>query len=275
MTIGLLACGGGSAGILECGYMKAIKDLGIKYDVLISSSVGTLNSLLIYPDDIDAMEKMWLTVKTKDVYTKTFFMQLLGKHASFYDSSPLKKLVKKVISSHTYKRNDLKWYLNATDLVKGERFTREVQEVCKDELALIAQASASPPVLFTPVDYEDYLLCDSGVVNNYGVSQALHLGCDTIILMLPSLPKIEEIKTILDTLQITLTLSISTYLNRELEDLQLLNNYINPKIKLITIAPENLLTFGLFDFDMKGYDRKEIIEYGYRIAKDVLEEGLM
>jgi len=272
--VGLLLAGGGARGIVECGYIKALKDLGIKYHSVHSSSVGTLTAMLLYPEDVDGIEKLWLEVKNKDVYTKPVFKQFLGDKPYLWDSSPLKKLIHKQVWSHAYTRLDLEWHINATDLTNYDSFSREARELCKEDLIKVITASASPPIFFPPVEYNGLKLCDSGVVNNYGISQAVKHGCDTLILMLPSRTQAQKINNMADMIVATIGASTSTYLDREIEDLQEINKYRTPPIKLITICPDVDFSFGFLDFDMKGVDRRQLIDYGYNLAQKVLVKEL-
>jgi NTE family protein len=58
-------------------------------------------------------------------------------------------------------------YIGATDLKKGEYHLFH-----KGELVPILMGSVSLPILFPPVEYQDYLLVDGGVMNNFPVDFA-------------------------------------------------------------------------------------------------------
>ena len=65
MVTAILAAGGGSRGIIQAGYFLAIKDLGIDYDMIFSSSAGTLNSLMFHAGDYEKMYSLWQGISTR------------------------------------------------------------------------------------------------------------------------------------------------------------------------------------------------------------------
>lgn len=64
----------------------------------------------------------------------------------------------------------------SADVIKGEAFVFK-----EGPLSVALRSSMSLPTLFYPVNYQDKLLVDGGVIDNFGVEYALQNGADIII----------------------------------------------------------------------------------------------
>jgi predicted acylesterase/phospholipase RssA len=59
MKIGLVLAGGGARGGYQIGAIKALEELGFKYEVITGTSIGALNALMLLSDRKDILYKMW------------------------------------------------------------------------------------------------------------------------------------------------------------------------------------------------------------------------
>lgn len=295
MTSGLLLAGGGSRGLLTAAYLKAFRTLGLDYNFMYGSSAGTLCGLLYHAGEDQKLEDLWLNIKTKDVYNKGPWDYLTAyKSKHIYDSRPLRKTIEKNVNYEALKANPRAFWINTTDLTNACAYSRNVRSFAdKEDLVTFAFASASPPIYFPTVKFYKRELCDSGVVNNYSISEAIGMDCDTLILMLPAKPSPPtEAKNILELLGQVLGLSMQSYMEREAKAVNKINKILDTihsaiekskcsavlddkdfpkKIKLIIIYPEMASTFGFLDFDYKDIDRQKLLDYGFNRAKSILE----
>ena len=53
MSIAIVLSGGGSRGAYQIGVWKALKKLGINYDIVTRTNVGALNIVLMVKDNLD------------------------------------------------------------------------------------------------------------------------------------------------------------------------------------------------------------------------------
>lgn len=282
--IALLLAGGGSRGLLQAGFLLAFKDLNLSYDTLYGSSAGTLNGLLVHQDDYDKLYHLWMTIRTRDIYKKNdlFIPYFIKFKNCLYDSSPLYKLISNNLNYEKLLENPKSFYINATDYTNKGAYRQEVKNLSKEEVITLAKASANPPIYFELVKFRNLLLADAGVNNNYSITQAIQDGHDTLILMTPTKVKKKDIRNILDILNLTLEISMTTYFLREKECTESINEIIDEinislepdykKIRIILIAPDKEFDLELLDFEYKNYDRKELIMYGYNIARSILEK---
>lgn len=299
MKTALLLAGGGSRGILGVGQLLAFRDLGLDYAEIRTSSVGSLNALLFHTKEYDKLAELWLNIKPGKVYKNLGLLDLAlcYKRKWVHDSTPLNRLIRENVNFPALLANPRDFWVNTTDLTNRCAFSREVKSFSnKEDLVTFAFASASPPIYFPTVQFEGRELCDSGVVNNYSIADAINSGCETLILMLPTKPaKGRPAKDILELHNQVLSLSMQSDMERESKAIIRINKIIDlihsavqeskcqvvledenfPKrIKLIIVYPEQDPAFEFLDFNYKGLNRKELIMQGYSRAKEVLQKWL-
>lgn len=304
-SLALCLAGGGSRGCNQAGNLAYIQRELLDTKVfkkchIITSSVGTLNGTQFHAGDIDKMLHLWRTVRTKDIYSNygVWDTALSLKRGYLHDSRPLRKLLDNYINPDKLYTADGDFWINATDLTCNGPYTREIKTLSPEEMVSMCLASASPPVYFPTVKIGERELCDSGVVNNFGITQAIDLGCKTIILLLPAKPSYSNGKGgIFQLLGKVMGLSMNTYLERESKAVNKVNSEINAytllvekynelapdsldikdrpkKVKLITVSPKEDPSYDFLDFDFKGLDRNKILQAGYDRAKEVIEREL-
>lgn len=302
--IAVCLAGGGSYGITQSGALAYLAELiekkHLKKCHIISSSVGTLNGTQFHAGDIEKMLHLWRTIRTRDVYKDRGVVDLamsLGR-GFLHDSSPLRRYLADNIDYPALMKAEGEFWINATDLTNDRPYTREVGTLNPEDLVTMALASASPPIYFPTVKFDGLELCDSGVVNNFGIVQAINMGCKTIIVLLPSKPAVSKRhKNLFQLLGKVLGLSMNSYLERESKSVLKINEEIDAysllvdkynelapdsldisdrprKIKLIMVYPEANRSFDFLDFDFKGIDREEILKHGYERCKAILDKEL-
>src|SRR5690606_2113318 len=144
------------------------------------------------------------------------------------------------------------FFCMATDVETGDPI-----KIDQGYLPKAVAASAAIPSFFEPVIYQDKLLVDGGVVNNYPVDEVLEMGADIIIGVdvQDSLLKRDMLKSATDVL---VQINYYNTINAMPEKLKKTDIHIKPNIKGFDI-----LSFG------KG---KEIIQSGYQAAINQLSK---
>ncbi|MGN0703060.1 MAG: patatin-like phospholipase family protein, partial [Lentihominibacter sp.] len=64
----LVLSGGGSRGAYEIGVWKALRELGIRLDIITGTSVGSINGAMIAQGDLELTEKLWKQLETEMVF---------------------------------------------------------------------------------------------------------------------------------------------------------------------------------------------------------------
>ena len=67
MKLGIALAGGGSKGSYEIGVWKALRELGMCYDIVTGTSIGAVNGALMVMGDYDRAENLWNTITAQDI----------------------------------------------------------------------------------------------------------------------------------------------------------------------------------------------------------------
>ncbi|MFO7942000.1 MAG: patatin-like phospholipase family protein [Bacillota bacterium] len=168
-----LVLGGGAAwGLSHIGVIEVLREEGIPIDLVAGTSVGAIiGSLLARELTTEEIIEVVAEVQWTDLGTLT--VPRLG----FADSSSIETFLEELIGTGCeFSDLEIPLKIVATDLRQGG-------QVVLDEglVARAARASACIPVIFTPVESDNTLLVDGGVVNNLPVDVARAAGASRII----------------------------------------------------------------------------------------------
>lgn len=261
---GLILAGGGARGAYQVGALKHILfDLETTFDVLAGVSVGALNAAVLAQfnkgkekEAYLTLENIWLTVKSKDVFKNHFPFGILQMpfKGSVYDSSPLKKTLKKHISPQKLRDSDKFLIVGATDYTTGDFIEFSHQD---EDILEIIRASAAIPVLFPYVTIAGNFFMDGGVREIAPVMSLVKFGCSDILTIVPS-PKhvFYNKKKNRPNLREIITRAVDMSLS-DLEEKDLLNYPV--------IRPNHSLTSDSLNFDHNLI--REMMDKGYHDAK--------
>lgn len=280
----LLLSGAGARGACQVGYLKAVRDLGIDYETTYATSGGSLNGLLLYQDDLELLEHLWLTIKNKDVFNINYNpLSFFTGKAALYDSSPLRKLLEKHVNFDKIQQNPKTLYINVTDLITWQPLSFDVRDLTESGIVDVVLASGSIPPLFPSVKFREFQLVDGGLTNNYSIIQAMEDGFDTLISLSPSVFDPQPVNNLYEVLLATIGMPVYNYYDREVACLTNHNKLIDRanvdvepdyrKIRLVQVRPPTAFGIKLLDFDNR-IDRKELIKYSYEFAKRTLCQQL-
>jgi len=201
-TIGIALSGGGANGMAQIGVLKAFEEAGIDIDFITGTSIGAiiggLYSAGYSPAELEAfaLTTPWqslLSLEGPDLRSSTFIerQKIRDRATLAIRFDDLKLIIPRSLSSAQMLTRTLDLLtLNAlyhpqqsfddlpvpfravtTDLVSGERVT-----LADGSLSEAMRASSTVPVIFEPVEIDDYRLADGGLVANLAVDELEKAG---------------------------------------------------------------------------------------------------
>lgn len=201
--VALVLSGGGAKGIAHIPLLQALDSLGIVPDIIMGTSMGSIvggfyaagysgDSIAVMANNANWAELLGGDVNLVDVSMeeKSEFKRHLvdfdiieGKpkvNAGFLKDQKLREF----ISSYTYPvfniddfdELPIPFRAMTTDIVNGKEVFLD-----KGSLGFAMRASMSIPGVFEAVPYENTLLVDGGVMNNFPVDRAREMGYDIVI----------------------------------------------------------------------------------------------
>ena len=167
---GLVLSGGGTRGFAHIGAIQALEEAGIHVDVVSGTSAGSIVGAM-YADGYSAAEILELFNKHKILRLSRPSFSRKG----FLNFRGLNKRIIKYLRAKTFEELKIPLYVCITNLSKGE-----VVYVHEGPLARVIMASASIPIMFTPVRIGDDYFTDGAVFDNFPV-KPVRKQCEQII----------------------------------------------------------------------------------------------
>ncbi|HUT81915.1 MAG TPA: patatin-like phospholipase family protein [Candidatus Bathyarchaeia archaeon] len=256
--------GGASLGAVEVGALRAIVEHNIQADMVLGTSVGSLNgAMYAYNptlEGVNAIERIWRSIKMRDVFPPspvTPVVNLTTSGLHLVSPKNLRKLITEHLPFTRIEETKIPLYIISTDIKCGE------EVVFNKGLAIEAlMSSAGIPGVFPPLHMNDRLLVDGGIINNAPISTAVRLGAGRIVVFPIGVPSSDqEPKNVMEIL----IRSFIFLLNRQLAtDIQLYKD----KVELIIIPPPYCVNVGPHDFSKSEF----LIDEAYNSAKTWLKD---
>ncbi len=168
--IGLVLSGGGIRGIAHLGLLKAMDEIGIKPSAISGVSAGAIVGALyasgISPDEILEIGKRQINFG---------FSNLLWRRGGLFSREFIHKILVEYLPQNSFESLNIPLIVNATDFTNVESVY-----FSEGELIPCIEASASVPILFSPANFEERMLVDGGLLNNFPVEPLIGM-CDKII----------------------------------------------------------------------------------------------
>lgn len=169
--LGIAFSGGGAKAAAHCGALQALKEYGIKPDVVSGTSAGALVAAL-YASGFTPKQMI------ETFQGMNFFKDIVTPSVpkgGLFDSRPLVELIKKQLPYSRLEDLPVPTFIVASDMEQGvpKIFT-------KGEIAPRVVASCSIPVIFQPISINGVHYVDGGAFQNLPVS-AIRQRCDKVI----------------------------------------------------------------------------------------------
>lgn len=191
----IVLAGGGSKGAYELGAWKALRKLGIHYDIVTGTSVGALNGAFMVQGDYLKAMWMWQNINFDMVFDVNFkgnvhsfegmkeLFQLYGKGVlkGGLDVSNLEQTINHYINIEKFYRSKVNYGLVTVNLSNLKPITLVKEEIPKNQLKdyLMASATCYPAFKTKKIDQDYYI--DGGYYDNMPIDLAISMGATEVI----------------------------------------------------------------------------------------------
>jgi len=244
---GLVLGGGGTRGFAHLGVIQALLDKGIKIDAISGVSAGAIVGALFASgmkttEIMEILKDNNLTDLTSFQFPKKGLMGL----------SKLEDLIRSNLGTKSFEELEIPFWVTVSNLNKGT-----VEYHNSGDLIKIVMASASIPVLFSPIEIDGTTYVDGGLFDNLPVTP-LKEECKRIIgVNISPVDEIQRFDTIMEIAARTFQLNDKS------------NTRKNKRQCTVYIEPPELCGFGLLDtsnnqtlFDI-GYEYTMALDLHY------------
>jgi NTE family protein len=235
--IGFVLSGGGARGFAHLGIIQALEEKGIRPDIISGVSAGAIVGAFLAsgksPVEIHELIKEGNHFKYTSIqFPKTGLMRLDG----------LQKTLEEEIPYLNIEDLPVPLYVGTSNLTRGEMEYRN-----KGPLSKTVLASASIPVMFSPVELDGCFFADGGLLDNIPVQPLIGICKKIIVSNISPLQKPAKITSLVQIITRTFLMSIHARINEAREHADL---YIEPH--------------ELTDFDLLSVSKAdEMYEIGY------------
>ena len=244
--LGLALSGGGALGLAHVGVLQYFEEHHIPVDYIAGTSMGGLVAgfyatgmdsahlqAAIDAMDFDALLNPNLRFIDQPVVEKQKWnrpagdlVMRFGKHFSLPAGLNPGEALSLLLSQHTQAYANLldfddlptPYRCVATDLISGDKVV-----LSKGSLARAMRSTMSIPAVFTPVNWDNMVLVDGGVVENIPVTVVKDMGAEIVIAVSLRVPKpnADQFKSLTGVLRQSVTVSILQNERRSLREASL------------------------------------------------------
>jgi NTE family protein len=184
-TTAFVLSGGGNLGAVQVGMVQALYSAGITPDLIVGTSVGSVNGSWLAAHgrdaDVDQLADVWHRMRRSDIFPTQLvggLLGFLGRTDHLVSSAGLRKVLRKEVPIRQIEDAAIPLRVIATDIATGH-------DVClqSGDVADAVCASSAIPGVFPSVKIGGQTLVDGGVVNNCPISHALDAGATRIYVL--------------------------------------------------------------------------------------------
>lgn len=190
--------GGGSRGSYQLGAWQALNELGVDYQMVLGTSIGSINAALMAQGDYALSEHLWETVTVDQVMVdgvnvypdiESFFNQnkdlgsFLRRYAKGHgaDISPLIELVSKSVDEERVRASGIEMGLVAVKFPQLTPLEVTLADIPRGRLIDYLMASAALYPAFPVYHIEGQGYIDGGYYDNMPVNLALRNGAEELV----------------------------------------------------------------------------------------------
>lgn len=185
ITTAWILPGGANTGAVQVGQAAALLDAGRGPDLLVGTSVGSLNAALLAaeptPRGVDVLRRRWLEVRRRDVFPLRpldLALGLAGRRDHLVSSRPLGAWLHAVLPFDRLEQAAVPLTVTATDLESGKAVHLE-----RGPAVPALLASCALPGTFPPVRHAGRVLVDGAVAADVPVDRAVAGGADRVFVL--------------------------------------------------------------------------------------------
>ncbi len=237
MKLGLALSGGGARGVAHLGAIQALLERGIQPQIISGVSSGAVVGAL-YASGMQPKEILQVLIKTR-IFR---YIRPAWSRVGFFNMERLTGIYQLHLPVKTFEELKIPLIISAVDLKEGKSVY-----FSQGELINPIMASTSIPVVFSPLEFNDGILVDGGILNNLPV-EPLIAHCDFIIGIHVNPPHRDfKVKSFKNMLERTFHLAVQ--------------NNVRERVKYcdLFIEPPLLRKYGLFEISKA----EEIYQIGY------------
>jgi NTE family protein len=184
MTTAFVLGGGGLLGAHEVGMLRALAEAGVKPDLVVGTSIGALNGVLVAADPAgaaDRLSRMWQGEELRLAFSEKFWGRAVrlvrsGTHLHSFES--LRHLLAAALPGPDFADLKLPFQCVAASIEGAS-----ARWFSAGPVVPAVMASCAVPGLLPPVEIDGAHYFDGGLVDSIPVGRAVMLGASTVYVL--------------------------------------------------------------------------------------------
>jgi NTE family protein len=183
--VGFVLGGGGVLGAVEVGMLRALFRAGFRPDVVVGTSIGAVNGVLVAADPTEAstdrLVRLWTSPEAADVYGDSLGRQMrrFAARTHLHSPAPLRRLLAGELGEQsTFGDLKVPFRCCAASIERAAEHWFDTGPVVDAVLA-----SSAVPGLLPPMRIGDEHFVDGGIVNSIPIGEAVRVGAKLIFVL--------------------------------------------------------------------------------------------
>jgi NTE family protein len=184
MTTAFVLGGGGLLGAHEVGMLRALADAGVRPDLVVGTSIGALNGVLVAADPAgaaDRLARMWQGEELRAAFSEKLWgraARLVRSGTHLHSLEPLSRVLAGVLPGSEFSDLELPFQCVAAN-IEGAT----ARWFSSGPVVPAVMASCAVPGLLPPVEIDGKHYFDGGLVDSIPVGRAVALGASTVYVL--------------------------------------------------------------------------------------------
>ena len=201
MKTAVVLSGGGTRGAYELGAWRAFKELGIEYQIVTGTSIGSINGAMMCIGNYERTEEMWLGLKMTDMLTEKTGSSVGKKIAGLFgfgkksgssddrlingavDNSPFANFISTWIEEDKMRKSPIDYGLVTVRMKDRKPFMLSKDEIPQGKMQDYVTASASVFPIFPLHQIDGDYYIDGCYHDNLPIDLAIRMGAEHVIVV--------------------------------------------------------------------------------------------
>ena len=181
--VALVLTGGGARGAAQAAAACELFDAGLRPDFIVGTSAGAWNAawFATRPGQHRELLSWWARPEVAGLFRgmrRGWVRALLTRGGSVLSARSLQRLLAEALGETRFEEAALSCAIGAADLLSGELVYLD-----SGSMATAVLASSAIPMVFPAVQVGHHLLADGGVVDGYGIVEAVRRGARSLVVI--------------------------------------------------------------------------------------------
>ena len=184
MTTAFVLGGGGLLGAHEVGMLRALAEAGVRPDLVVGTSIGALNGVLVAADPAEAagrLARLWLGEELRMAFSEKLWgraARLARSGTHLHSLEPLGRVLASVLPGALFSDLELPFHCVAAN-IEGAT----ARWFSSGPVVRAVMASCAVPGLLPPVEIDGMHYFDGGLVDSIPAGRAVALGATTVYVL--------------------------------------------------------------------------------------------